>query len=198
MCMTESSPAAVGPVHAIPARAGITQPIRNLQTFLRMISQHNNAIPPVIPDGIYDAQTEQAVRAFQIDYGLPETGIVDEQTWDEILAAFDAIALLQSDPLSLATFPNGHYTIVPGENSVHLFVIQAVLFSLCRRFPNLGRLRITGVHDAPSVSTVQHVQQLCDMEPNGVIDNMTWAHIAHLYRAFVSRDFIGQAASDTR
>lgn len=197
-CITPDSPAAVGPVHAIPARSGITQPVRNLQTFLRVISQFNSAIPAVIPDGIFGAQTQSAVRAFQADYGLPETGVVDENTWDEILAAFDAITLLQGDLLSLDIFPVNSATIVPGENSVHLFVIQAMLWSLSRRFYNLGRLRITGVHDAPSVSTVQRLQEIFDMEPTGVIDSMTFAHMAHLYRAFISRDFIGQMTSTSR
>ena len=197
-CMTEDSPAALGPVHAIPAMAGITQPIRNLQTYLRTISQYNGAISPVIPDGIYGPQTEQAVRAFQIDSHLPETGVVDEQTWDEILAAFDAITLLQSAPLSLAIFPNSGYTIAPGARSIHLLVIQAVLLSPCRRFSNLGRMRVSGVHDAASVATVQRLQRMFDLEPNGVIDSTTWAYIAHLYRAFISRDYIGQAAAAER
>ncbi len=35
-------------------------------------------------DGIYGLGTQRAVRAFQADAGLPETGVLDEETWRQI------------------------------------------------------------------------------------------------------------------
>ena len=38
-----------------------------------------------VPDnGIFDGDTQQAVRQFQEGLGLPVTGVVDETTWQRI------------------------------------------------------------------------------------------------------------------
>ena len=41
-------------------------------------------------DGIYGLGTQRAVRAFQADAGLPETGVLDEETWRQIRNAIPA------------------------------------------------------------------------------------------------------------
>lgn len=43
----------------------IGKPIRSLQTMLRVIAAADEAIPQVVPDGIYGPDTEAAVTAFQ-------------------------------------------------------------------------------------------------------------------------------------
>ena len=49
----------------------IGKPIRSLQTMLRVIAAADEAIPQVVPDGIYGPDTEAAVTAFQARSGLP-------------------------------------------------------------------------------------------------------------------------------
>ena len=41
-------------------------------------------IRPVEIGGIFDSDTRAAVIAFQSLYGLPVTGIVDEETWNRL------------------------------------------------------------------------------------------------------------------
>jgi peptidoglycan hydrolase-like protein with peptidoglycan-binding domain len=41
-------------------------------------------------DGIYTAQTQAAVRAYQARYGLPVTGLLDRATRRELLPGLDA------------------------------------------------------------------------------------------------------------
>ena len=45
-------------------------------------------IPLINPDGIYGAETRDAVREFQRTHGLPVTGEIDYQTWTALYAAF--------------------------------------------------------------------------------------------------------------
>ena len=68
-----------------PDESFIDQPIRSLQTMLRVIARKDPAIPAVIPDGIYGQDTMRAVTAFQQLYGVPVTGIADQQTWEAIV-----------------------------------------------------------------------------------------------------------------
>ena len=58
--------------------------VLQLQEQLNTISMVYQAIPMVNVDGIYGEQVKNAVRQFQSVFGLPQTGIVDYQTWYKI------------------------------------------------------------------------------------------------------------------
>lgn len=64
---------------------GATGPkVRQLQQQLNAIARNFPAVPTVSVDGIYGAETQDAVRIFQRIFDLPQTGIVDFSTWYKI------------------------------------------------------------------------------------------------------------------
>ena len=63
-----------------PGESFVEQPVRSLQTMLRVIAEDDPTLPTVIPDGIYGPATMIAVTSFQRREGIPVTGIVDERT----------------------------------------------------------------------------------------------------------------------
>ena len=65
--------------------------VRQIQEQLNTISQVYTAVPSVTADGIYGESTANAVRAFQSVFGLPQTGVVDYQTWYKIQEIFVGI-----------------------------------------------------------------------------------------------------------
>ena len=65
--------------------------VRQIQEQLNTISQVYTAVPSVTADGIYGESTPNAVRAFQSVFGLPQTGVVDYQTWYKIQEIFVGI-----------------------------------------------------------------------------------------------------------
>jgi len=80
--------------------------VRLLQYMLSVLSSHIPSIPSVSVDGIYGQNTRASVLAAQRRFGLPETGTVGPQTWDEIYAQFSGI--------ENTTFRNGE--IFPSQN----------------------------------------------------------------------------------
>ena len=58
--------------------------IREIQQYLRAIEP--DAEVPLIPDGVFDAATAEAVRRFQLRHGLTPDGRVDYPTWKAIVA----------------------------------------------------------------------------------------------------------------
>ena len=56
--------------------------VRRLQYMLAVLSAFITKIPRIEVDGIYGPATRNAVLAAQRDFGLPQTGVVDETTWD--------------------------------------------------------------------------------------------------------------------
>ena len=56
------------------------QHIIGLQKYLHSISLFNDNILTITPDGVYGKDTAEAVRNFQREYGLPQTGNTDSAT----------------------------------------------------------------------------------------------------------------------
>ena len=69
-----------------PGESFVGQPIRSLQTMLRVIAERDDRQPTIIPDGIYGPDTMTAVSAFQRNHGMPITGVADQDTWESIVA----------------------------------------------------------------------------------------------------------------
>ena len=65
--------------------------VRLLQYMLSVLSEFIPGIPPVTVDGIYGSATRAAVLAAQRRFGLPETGTVGTQTWNEIYDQYSGI-----------------------------------------------------------------------------------------------------------
>ncbi len=58
------------------------QAVQELQFYINAIASLYCAAGFVRSDGYFDEQTRQAVLAFQAGFGLPETGFVDQATWE--------------------------------------------------------------------------------------------------------------------
>lgn len=59
--------------------------VRQIQEQINVISEVYYAVPELERvDGIYGERTQEAVKAFQSVFGLPQTGIVDYRTWYKI------------------------------------------------------------------------------------------------------------------
>ena len=71
---------------------------------LSVLSSYIPYIPPTEIDGVYGAATRAAVLAAQRQFRLPETGVVDANTWNEI---YDQYSGIENTTLrSGETFPN--------------------------------------------------------------------------------------------
>ena len=77
--------------------------VRHLQYMLSVLSEFIPQIPEVNVDGIFGPATRNSVIALQGYLGLPQTGVVDEDTWDDLYDQFAGIenTSLRSD----VTFP---------------------------------------------------------------------------------------------
>jgi peptidoglycan hydrolase-like protein with peptidoglycan-binding domain len=101
--------------------------VRHLQYMLSVLAAYINEIPQISVDGIYGAETERAVLAAQRWFGLPQTGVVDATTWDEIYDQFSGIentTLRNAEqfPQNTGSTPRARYsrsttmTQFPGDN----------------------------------------------------------------------------------
>ena len=160
----------------------INRPVRSLQTMLRVLSAVFPELPRVDPDGIYGKSTEKAVRAFQAREHLPVTGTADNETWTHLTGCYlrHAPAVLPPEPLCISWDPG--QAILPGEENLHLYLMQAMMAALSKLYAEAGAPEITGRYDAATKKAVLELQALFGLDANGVIDQRFWAHLSRLYR----------------
>ena len=72
-----------------PGETGVR--VEHLQYMLSVLAAYIPEIPPLTVDGIFGNATRAAVIAAQRRFGLPQTGVVDAATWDEIYDQFSGI-----------------------------------------------------------------------------------------------------------
>ena len=102
--------------------------VRVIQYLLSVVSEFYSNVPPVAVDGVYGPATRQAVIAVQQMAGLPQDGVVGEQTWQALYRLYAGIAdtmteytnvipeqyrpqLAESDATSLTQYPGRPLTL---------------------------------------------------------------------------------------
>lgn len=148
--------------------------IYELQQMLCTLSQHEPAVPCVIPDGIYGPETAAAVKAYQLFAGLRPTGEADPATWEHL--AKDVLAIGEA-PLPLPAFPPDG-VLHPGERCYTVLVAQAVLTALAEEYADISPCPVNGVFDGETVRALQPFQKLCGLPVTGTLDCRTWNMLA--------------------
>lgn len=164
-----------------PSESFIGQPIRSLQTMLRIIAQEDRRQPSLIPDGIYGSQTTAAVSAFQRNHGLPVTGVADQNTWEQIASAYEPalVRIGEAEPLQIILDP-GH-VIRRGDREPNIYVLQAILIVLSEVYGSITPPGMTGVLDDATSASLEAFQFLAGLPQTGELDKVTWKHLALHY-----------------
>lgn len=164
-----------------PTESFIGQPVRSLQTMLRILAEDDSQLGRVIPDGIYGSQTRNAVTAFQHKYGLPATGVTDQKTWDKIVLA-QTHALIRLGPAQpLCLILNANQVIRRGQKHPYLYLVQSMLFTLSEIYGSIMAPTISGILDDPTANALESFQHLSALPQTGELDKITWKHLALQY-----------------
>lgn len=146
--------------------------IRELQTYLYVISMFDKNIPQILPDGVYDADTKAAVEAFQRTYGLPVTGETDTATWDRITSVYKEY--LDGAPAAYHAFPSRSFVLGAGDSGELVYIIQAMLLKAAERYDNMPRPAVCGEYDERTEAAVLAFRSCCGLPDSGSLDCAVW------------------------
>lgn len=161
-----------------PGESFVSQPIRSLQTMLRVLAEHDDRYQTVVPDGVYSPQTMQAVIQFQRVHGLPITGVTDQRTWEEIVARYEPALIFVDHAQPVEIILNPNEVLVLGDESPYLYVAQAMLIVLSKVYGSIGRPSMTGTLDGATADSLSSFQALIGLPMTGNLDKHTWKHLA--------------------
>jgi len=164
-----------------PGESFVEQPVRSLQTMLRVIAEDDPRLPTVVPDGIYGPSTMVAVTAFQRREGIPITGITDEQTWDRVVAAYEPalIRVGKAEPIEIILEPG--QIIVLGESNPYVYLLQSMLTQLSKENNTIPRPPHTGILDNDTHRSLRAFQLLAGLPPTGTLDRITWKYVVRQF-----------------
>ena len=161
-----------------PNESFINQPVRSLQTMLRVIAEDDPRFPTVVPDGIYGDQTITAVTAFQRQYGLPQNGIVDQDTWGRIVTVYES-ALIRTDkaePIEIIMDAGKVYRI--GDTGPYIYLVQSLLIFLSENLIPIPPLHHSGIFDDETQNALIAFQRIAGLSQTGELDKITWKHLS--------------------
>ena len=164
-----------------PPESFIGQPIRSLQTMLRVIAEDKPGYVRVIPDGIYGPETMSAVTVFQRRHGLPASGVTNQQTWEAIVAEYDISRVSQDSAFALNIILNPGQIIRKGERHPNIYLAQGILAVLSDTYRSITAPGLTGLLDEATADALAAFQMLSGLPMTGHLDKHTWKHLALQY-----------------
>lgn len=164
-----------------PPESFVGQPIRSLQTMLRVIAEDDRSYLTVVPDGIYGPTTMNAVSTFQRKQNLPITGIVDQLTWEMIVAAYQpaVIRVEKAQPIEIVMDPGQVFRL--GDVSPYIYLMQSMLTQLSNDHPSIEPPGHSGILDSMSSTSLSSFQCLAGLPVTGELDKITWKHLVHQF-----------------
>ena len=156
--------------------------VRGLQYFLAVVGAYYESVQPIQITGVYDDQTELSVKSFQRLFGLPQTGIVDERTWNALYRAYEGI--VESIPTDVAEYipvPYPGNVLQEGVTSDYVRILQEYLSFIHETIPQIPAVRNTGYFGPLTRASVLAFQRYAGLPENGAVGVTTWDAISGLY-----------------
>ncbi|MDR1563712.1 MAG: peptidoglycan-binding protein [Oscillospiraceae bacterium] len=163
--------------------------VSQLQFLLNAIGNYNSAIPTVIQDASFNANTTAAVKAFQSYYGLTADGKVGPATWKKLYEVYKGLPEVggggsvtpPTPPTTGPAYPG--YVIKQGGNnsSSDVALMQKYLNAISNAYPSIPKIVEDGKYGPASAAQVRAFQQIKGLSQDGQIGPATWAAIVNAY-----------------
>jgi peptidoglycan hydrolase-like protein with peptidoglycan-binding domain len=160
-----------------PTESFIEQPIRSLQTMLRVLAEDDAHLPTVIPDGIYGPTTMHAVTAFQRRQGIGQTGITDQETWESIVEQYEdaLIRIDKAEPIEIIMDAGQVYH--GDDQHPNIYLLQSLLTVLSFDYPSIISPDHTGILDTATQESLRNFQTLANLPQTGELDKISWKNL---------------------
>ncbi|MBQ4343667.1 MAG: peptidoglycan-binding protein [Erysipelotrichaceae bacterium] len=160
--------------------------VATIQSQLNRIAVNYPIIPTIYPvDGIFGAQTEAAVRAFQRQFNLTADGIVGNATWYKISYIYVAVkklAELTSEGVEAGlNFEYPGSPVRQGDRSVEVQEIQFFLNKISLFTTRVPSVKIDSFFGSGTRAAVIAFQRLAGLTPDGIVGPATWNTLVEAY-----------------
>ncbi len=157
--------------------------VRNLQRYLRTVSDDKNEFNTVLIDGIFDTQTRTALSEYQKSVGLPDTGIANKETWDTLFEDYLDVTEPKRTRKGLYLFPQkpSGYEVALGDTQTLVRIIQILLLELRLTYDIFENIVESGTYDSATEDAIKDFQRINGLPITGRVDERTYNRIVREY-----------------
>jgi len=165
--------------------------VRQIQQRLNRIRRNYPAIPRIQnPDGVFDNDTEAAVRAYQQIFSLTPDGIVGRATWYSIIrtaAAVTRLADLNAEGIDAEEVANSQPAdLRQGDTGVGVRELQYFLAFIGTFNNQIRPAAIDGIFGSGTRQSVEDFQRFYGLPVTGIVDTATWNTLFRIYRTYLN------------
>ncbi len=157
-----------------------------LQYLLSLVGAYEQEIPIISIDGAFGEATEEAVRAFQRNYGIAETGVVAYATWDQLYRAY--LGILESLPAGYFdgdTIPYPGEVLRIGSQGEGVRALQEYLNYISDTYTQIPKTTVDGIYGPGTETAVREFQRIFGLNESGIVSAQLWDTITSTYRDLV-------------
>ena len=155
--------------------------VEALQYYLAFIGYFYPYLPPIPITGYFGELTRDAVFAFQANYGLPVTGVVDANVFSRIEQVYrNAVSELPANYQSAIGEPYPGRFLTEGDRGESVYIIQGYLNKIGQNVDSIPVIAADGIFGPKTKAAVIALQQYLGIEETGAIGPVEWAEIITL------------------
>ena len=151
--------------------------IKEIQHYLRTVTDDIH----VVESGVTDDNTRNAVREFQKQYGIPQTGIVDYKTFTALRDEYDKAAL--KDRVSEATIGYLSFPVTRESSTREIYYINTKIQEILRYYGAEITQNVSAVFNSELEESIMILREIFQSDGDAVIDEDLYARIAGEHRS---------------
>lgn len=158
-----------------------TNIIKEIQNYLINLRCIYPSLPAIYPTGVYDAETRNAVTAFQNLKGLSPTGNVDILTWNKLIHENNEYMKKTQMPGRIPVSTPDFTDVKRDDQRDIVYAIKIILNHFQKRYTNYMELEISNLYNAETEEAVKLFQQRSMLPVTGIVDKNTWNTLVKIY-----------------
>lgn len=142
--------------------------IKEIQRFVYKLSDYYESIPRISIDGIYGAETRNAVTKYQEHFNLPADGIVNNKTHESIYSEYLKVMKLES--ITDAISQNRSFPFRRGNFGNDILYLNLMLSELQKVYKEIGIIRINELYSADTERVVENIRRIYSLRDSKEVD----------------------------
>ena len=147
--------------------------VETVRFYLAFLGYFLPQVPPIPITDTFDEAMLDAVYAFQRDYGLVPTGVIDEATWNKIVNAYYYV-LANAE----VSEPYPGEPLSRGSQGASVLFIQTALNAVSQHVPEIPSVADDGIFGPETERAVRAFQSYYGLTVDGIVGPETWRLLA--------------------
>lgn len=155
--------------------------VEQMQDLLTIIAYFDNSIPLPAMNGVFDARTKNSLIAFQTQYGLEPTGVLNRQSVNMLLSVYrDTRAMATENGKSVSRLIYPGRAILKGRTGADVEDLQSLINRAAAQNAFIPQVAEDGIFGEATENAVKAVQAHEGLDVNGVVGPLTWQALLRL------------------